>query len=113
MGWKGIVRYRDGIEGCPDRQVNVSTLYHDRAATISDRHRQVFRRLHEDGADLCLGDLIGELGSDGPMQAQAVAHRLICMGRVFADLDVLLTDDSPVVLRSRTRLVSPFRTLFA
>ena len=112
-GWKGQVRYRNDIEGTVDRQVNVATLYPDRAATISQVHRQNFRRLWNEGATLCFGDLVAELDPVRPMGAQAVAHRLICMGRVYADLDILLTDDTLITLRSRSRLVSPFRAVVA
>jgi hypothetical protein len=109
MGWSGRVRYRRGILGTPERQVNVGTLYPDRSARIERSHMAVFHRLRERGADLCFGDLVTELDPDRPMHAQAVAHRLICAGRVHADLDDLLTEDTPVTLRDRAFAVSPFR----
>ena len=109
LGWQGRVRYREGILGTPDRQINVGTLYPDRAATVDPIHRLAFSRLVREDADLCFGDLVAELDADRPMQAQAVAHRLICTGRVHVDLDELLTEDSPVTLRARARVVSPFR----
>ena len=109
MGWSGRVRYRRSILGTPERQVNVGTLYPDRSARIERSHMAVFHRLREQAADLCFGDLVAELDSDRPMHSQAVAHRLICAGRVHADLDDLLTEDSPVTLRDRAFAVSPFR----
>lgn len=109
LGWHGHVRYREGILGTPDRQVNVGTLYPDRAATVDPIHRLAFSRLVRDDGALCFGDLVAELDPNRPMQAQAVAHRLICTGRVHVDLDELLTEDSPVTLRARSRVVSPFR----
>ena len=109
LGWQGRVRYREDILGTPERQVNVGTIYPDRAASVDPAHRLAFARLARAGATLRFGDLIAELDPERPMQAQAVAHRLICAGRVHADLDDLLTEDSPVTLRAGTRAVSPFR----
>lgn len=109
LGWQGRVRYSKEILGTPDRQVNVGTLYPDRSATIEHCHRAAFHRLVRQDAHLSFGGLVAELDPDRPMQAQAVAHRLICMGRVHVDLDELLTEDSPVTLRTRSHAVSPFR----
>ncbi len=112
-GWDACVRYSDKILGTTDRQINVGTLYPDRASTIDQEHRAAFRRLMTDGASLCFGDLVEALDAARPMQSQAVAHRLICMGRVWADLDELLTEDSSVVLRSAVNLPNPFRMVTA
>ena len=112
-GWDARVRYSDEIHGTVDRQINAGTLYPDRAATIDSAHRATFRRLLADGATMCFGDLVEALDATRPMQSQAVAHRLICMGRVWADLDELLTEDSNVILRSRVDLPNPFRTVAA
>lgn len=108
-GWLGQVRYRKGILGTVDRQVNVGTIYPDRSATIKPWHVTAFHRLKGSAADLCFGDLVEELDPERPMRSQAVAHRLICMGRVYADLDELLTEDSSVTLHDRMWAVSPFR----
>lgn len=112
-GWDARVRYSEEILGTVDRQINVGTIYPDRATTIDMLHRTAFRRLLADGATMCLGDLIECLDAARPMQSQAVAHRLICMGRVWANLDELLTEDSPVILRSGVNLANPFRVVAA
>ena len=112
-GWDAQVRYSEEILGSVDRQINVGTLYPDRTATIDSAHRTAFRRLLANGAVVCFGDLVEALDISRPMQSQAVAHRLVCMGRVWTDLDELLTEDSPVMLRSHVNLPSPFRMVTA
>jgi hypothetical protein len=113
MGIGARVRYAEDILGPVERQINVGTLYPDRSAEIRLEHLDEFENLLADGAELAFGDLVAAIDPANPMQSQAVCHRLICAGRVWTDLDELLTEDSPVTLRKQVLLPNPLRAAFA
>ena len=111
LGWRFRVRYRNSILRTPERRINIANLHFDRAATIDEHHWRRFERLRSAGDQVAFGDLVDELDPADPAQALAVAHRMVCMGRVWTDLDELLCEDSDVTLRGPATVVSPLRNL--
>jgi hypothetical protein len=108
LGCRFRLRYRKDIIGGVDRQHNVGMLHVDRSTQIEPFHVERLARL--EGIDgLVFGDVVDELEPERPHRARGVARRLICMGRVWTDIDVLITEDSPVVVRAPADVSSPLR----
>lgn len=102
-----VVRYRKGILGSPTRQENVAVLHYDRAANLDRVDRRSLRSL-EGVPNLTFLDVASLVVSDGGPPDRAAVRRLVTLGRVWIDLDRLLTDRSPAMVRKEFRPASPF-----
>jgi hypothetical protein len=98
LGWRFMPWLLDDIQGSEERQVNVATIYFDRAAHLDDLMPR-FELLANSVTETTYGDLIRALDPRNTCRARAAVHRLIMRGRVWADLDRLLEDWSDVRLR--------------
>jgi hypothetical protein len=107
LGCDFRIRYRREIVGTPARQINVAVLHYDRAANLSGVDWKALLAL--EGLDgLSFGDVRDEISNrDGSKSADAAARRLVTMGRIWIDIDLLLTDDSPARVRPISRHASP------
>ncbi|MBP2513761.1 hypothetical protein [Sphingomonas sp. PvP018] len=101
LGCRYRLRYRKDILGGVDRQHNVGMLHFDRDADFEDHHLDRLTIL-KGLSDLRFGDVKAVLDPDSDHRASAIARRFVCMGLVWVDIDRLITDDSPVVVRGRT-----------
>lgn len=99
IAWDFSVWFRKDILGSAARQINIATIYYDRSASI-DEFLPAFERVCVDGDVNTFGDLVRALDPVNTCRARAATHRLIMKGRVWADLDMLLEDWSPVKLRT-------------
>lgn len=108
LGCRFRIRYRRDIVGGEDRQHNVGMLHVDRGAAYEPHHLTRLQAL-EGEAGLSFGGVAEEVEPDRPHRAAAIVRRMICMGRVWTDLDMLLTEDSPVTVRGPATLRSPLR----
>lgn len=98
IGWQFSPWTLDQIKGSAVRQINVATIYFDRAAHLEDLMPR-FEEIVAETAETTYGDLIRALDPLNTCRARAAVHRLIMMGRVWTDLDRLLEDWSSVRLR--------------
>ena len=105
LGWKFSPWTLDQIRGSDVRQVNVATIYFDRAAHLEDLMPR-FEEIATDSTETTYGDLIRALDARNTCRARAAVHRLIMKGRVWADLDCLLEDWSPVRLRPEVHVTA-------
>lgn len=103
LGWQFSPWTLDQIRGSDVRQVNVATIYFDRAAQLDDLMPR-FEEIAAEAAETTYGDLIRALDPSNTCRARAAVHRLIMKGRVWADLDRLLEDWSSVRLRPEVPL---------
>lgn len=106
LGCRYRLRYRKDILGGPDRQHNVGMLHFDRSADFGKHHVDRLSLL-EGAPGLCLGDVKAVLDPRSRHRASGIARRFVCMGLIWVDIDRLITDDSPVVVRGH----KTFRTL--
>lgn len=102
LGWRFKPWTLPEIYGPVGRQINVATIYHDRAATL-DGLMPRFEKIAAITPETTYGDLGRDLDPANTCRARAAVHRLIMRGRVWADLDLLLEDWSPVRLRPQVR----------
>lgn len=98
LGWCFRPWTLEEIQGSEERQVNVATIYFDRAAHLDDLMPR-FELLADSVTETTYGELIRALDPNNTCRARAAVHRLIMRGRVWADLDRLLEDWSEVRLR--------------
>lgn len=104
LGWTFRPWTLDEIEGSPERQVNMATIYFDRAAHLDDLMER-FEAIAAQTSFITYGDLIRTLDPCNTNRARGAVHRLIMQGRVWADLDRLLEDWSQVRLRGPSTAV--------
>lgn len=98
LGWNFKPWILEEILGPVARQVNAATIYFDRAASL-DALMPRFEAIAATTRVTTFGELVRALDEHNTNQARAAVHRLIMMGRVWADLDYLLEDWSTVRLR--------------
>lgn len=104
LGWNFRPWTLNEIKGSAERQVNTGIIYYDRAARIDDLMPR-FELIAAEIERTTFGDLIREIDPRNTCRARAAVHRLIMMGRVWADLDGLLEDWSEVRLRAPSTAV--------
>lgn len=100
------VRYAREILGTPEKQINVGMIHYDRAANLDLLDPAALDSLVGSGP-LPFAELASAIwrGDDG----RAAVRRLVTQGRVWFDIDTLLTDDTPMTVRPAARLLSPAR----
>lgn len=97
LGWRFRVLYESGIRGGGERQLNFGEIYARKTVTISQGCLNTFERLVLRTPEMTFGALRTALHYER-VRGTAVAHALICVGRVQFDLDRYLSDASPVRL---------------
>lgn len=110
LGCRYRLRYRKDIVGGPDRQHNVGMLHFDRDTDFDERHIARLSIL-EGVAGLCMGDVKAALDPHSHHRASGIARRFVCMGLIWVDIDRLITDDSPVVVREQVTFRSLSRMM--
>jgi hypothetical protein len=105
IGWRVVIRYEDGIVGCPARQVNRSDLMQDRSVHVDEDGIAAFERMRVENAHTTFGALCRELDSRRAF-GEAKARSMMARGRARTDLDRLITDASPVELLPTPRFLS-------
>lgn len=110
LGWFFKIWTLENILGSTVRQVNVATIYFDRAACL-DELLPRFDHVAASRSKITYGELIRELDPLNNNRARAAVHRLIMLGRVWVDLDQLIEDWSRLELRpDRSHVVpAPFQ----
>ena len=99
LGWKFRPWIHEEVLGNVERQVNVATIYFDRAASL-DGLMPRFEEIAASTPIIPFGELILALDSRNMNRARAAVHRLIMQGRVWADLDLPLEAWTDVRLRA-------------
>ena len=97
LGQKFRVVYEDGVKGGGERQLNFGQIYTHRTVHVPHDAMDRFERLVLDTPDLAFGALAKAL-HPSRVKGEAMAHALICLGRVSIDLDHYLFGGSPVRL---------------
>lgn len=98
LGWTFRPWTLKEIKGSPEREVNTSIIYFDRAAHVDDLMPR-FEKIAAGTEVTTYGDLIRALDNHNTNRARGAVHRLIMQGRIWADLDRLLEDWSEIRLR--------------
>lgn len=96
-GWRHRVLYREGIVGGGERQMNFGEIYAHQTTHVADDVWDTFERLRVERPETTFRDLRTAL-HPSRIAGTAMAHAIICRGRVAFDLDRYLFDLSPVRL---------------
>lgn len=97
VGWRHRVLYHEGIVGGGERQMNFGEIYAHQTAHVPDDVWNTFERICVERPDITFRDLRTALNPNR-VTGTAMAHAIICRGRVAFDLDRYLFDLSPVRL---------------
>lgn len=97
LGWRHRIIYHRDVVGGGERQVNFGAIYSHKTVHVPDAALDRFERLCETSSQTTFHDLRLALHQDR-LKGTAMAHSLICQGRVDFDLNRYLFDPSPVRL---------------
>jgi hypothetical protein len=108
MGWRHRILYLSNIRGSGERQINFGEIYAHQTTHIPEDRLAAFERMCVDTPDMTFRE-VREALHEEPVKGTAMAHALICRGRVQFDLDRYLFDPMPVRLIPATDFQSLIR----
>jgi hypothetical protein len=108
IGWRPRVMYERGVRGGGERQINFGHIYAHQTATVPDDRLDVFEDMVLRTPVTTFRELREALDPDRN-QGTALAHALICRGRVEVDLDRHLFGGSRVRLLPEPAFTSLIR----
>ena len=108
IGWRPRVMYERDIKGGGERQVNFGYIYAHQTATVPAESLDAFEEMVLRTPDTTFLDLREALDPDR-RQGTAMAHAMICRGRVDLDLDRHLHGGSRVRLLPEPAFTSLIR----
>lgn len=97
MGWRHRILYQRDILGSGERQINAGEIYSHQTTHVPDDRRALFERMCVETPNITFGDLRQAL-HDNQVKGTAMAHALICLGRVEFGLHRYLFDPMPIRL---------------
>jgi hypothetical protein len=97
LGWRHRVVYLREVLGSGERQINFGEIYAHQTTHISAASQAVFERMCTGCPSMTFRELREALHPER-VQGTAMAHALICRGRIEFDLDRYLFDPTPVRL---------------
>lgn len=97
IGHKFRFAYEDEVKGGGERQLNYGHIYSHRTTHLPEDALDRFEQLVRDQTGMVFGELAQVL-HPSRVKGEAMAHALICRGRVSVDLDRYLFGGSPVRL---------------
>jgi hypothetical protein len=102
LGWHHRIVYLDQVRGSGERQINFGEIYAHQTTNVPEDRVAVFERMCVTTPAVTFRDLRTALDPNR-IKGTAMAHALICQGRVQVDLDRYLFDPSPVHLLPAVR----------
>lgn len=108
MGWRHRIVYLRQVLGGGERQINCGEIFARRTKHVPDDALDRFEQLCAGTPDTTFRDLRLALHDDR-LEGRALAHAMICAGRVQVDLDRYLLDPMPVRLLPPVDFHSPIR----
>lgn len=108
LGWHHRIIYLDQVRGTGERQINFGEIYAHQTTHVPEDRLAVFERMCLATPDVTFRDLRTALDGNR-VRGTAMAHALVCRGRVQFELDRYLFDPMPVRLLPETRLKSQIR----
>lgn len=108
LGWRHRIIYLDQVRGTGERQINFGEIYAHQTTHVPEDRLAMFERMCIATPDVTFRDLRTALDGNR-VRGTAMAHALICRGRVQFDLDRYLFDPMPVRLLPETRFKSQIR----
>lgn len=108
MGWQHRLVYLRDIRGSGERQINFGEIYAHQTTHIPEDRLAVFDRMCLENPNVSFRQLRAAL-HENRLKGTAMAHALICRGRVVFNLDRYLFDASPVQLLPATNFRSLIR----
>lgn len=108
IGWRPRVMYERQIRGGGERQINFGHIYAHQTATVPGDRLDAFEELVLRTPDTTFRELREALDPDR-RRGTAMAHALICRGRVDVDLDLHLHGKSRVRLLPEPAFTSLIR----
>lgn len=108
LGWRFRVLYDRDVRGSGERQLNFGHIYAHKTVHVPDEKLAKFEQLVIVSPTLTFGALREALHPDR-IQGSAMAHAMICLGRVEFDLGRYLCDASPVRLLPAPEFTSLIR----
>jgi hypothetical protein len=108
IGWRPRVLYERQIRGSGERQINFGHIYAHQTATVPDDRLDAFEEMVLRTPATTFGELREALDPDR-RQGTAMAHAMICRGRIDVDLDRHLRGGSRVRLLPEPAFTSLIR----
>lgn len=108
LGWRPKSIYERDVRGSGERQVNCGLIYAHQTATVPDDRWDAFERMVAT-TPVTTFRALREMLDPRREQGTAMAHHLICRGRVEVDLDLILCGRSPVRLLPEPEFTSLIR----
>lgn len=97
IGWRHRILYQRDIVGSGERQINFGEIYAHQTTHVPEEQRVRFERLCVETPNITFRQLREAMHNER-VKGTAMAHALICRGRVEFDLDRYLFDPVPVRL---------------
>jgi hypothetical protein len=108
LGWRHRIIYLDQVLGSGERQINSGEIYAHQTTNVPEDRLASFERMCAAEPNVTFHELRTALDPNR-VRGTAMAHALICRGRVRFDLDRYLFDPMPVRLLPTPRFDSRIR----